>query len=297
MCKFPLRSCILVACNTWIALSYAGMWIPFCHSSEIALHTPSYQEHMLTSHCDAQRLADSICKDSDLECHSATTVQRCLQDFFQKGGTLHCVSNLNEVSAPQVDLSVGDAVYPICSGGVCRSQTLWALLRPFADQIVLFPPHAARHGWDPYNGKINRYRNIGQEDLPDEFSLCFGVEKSLRFGFENEPRWKSIEQKPTNEGIQEIHDFYNQHYFGATRENRSQRRVYVAFSNNAHVTLHRLNQTNESLERVTVVAIDSEDVITRPPEFLHTYPRSRLAYEHFAHLLLPLFHLNESNTR
>lgn len=81
---------------------------------------------------------------------------------------------------------------------------MWAILYPFSDQIVLFPPHAARVGWDPYNGKINRYRNYAQELVPDEFSAFFGMSKALRFGFEIDADWKSIEKLPTSMGLNKI---------------------------------------------------------------------------------------------
>lgn len=50
-----------------------------------------------------------------------------------------------------------------------------AILEPIRNQIVLFPPHAARVGWDPYNGQINRYKNYAQEVVPDEFNAYFGM--------------------------------------------------------------------------------------------------------------------------
>ncbi len=107
-----------------------------------------------------------------------------------------------EVTSPKIRLNLNDAVYPVCTGGFCRSKALWAILEPICNQIVLFPPHAARVGWDPYNGQINRYKNYAQEVVPDEFNAYFGMEKAERFGFENISEWKIIEQSPTNEGAQ-----------------------------------------------------------------------------------------------
>lgn len=233
-------------------------------------------------------------KDEDLERDPNTTAESCLKNFFQKGGCLKVIPNLLELQGDKIQIYPGDAIYPICSGGWCRSQALWAILYPFSDQIVLFPPHAARVGWDPYNGKINRYRNYPQELVPDEFSTFFGMNKALRFGFENNTEWKSIEKLPTSTGLNKISQFYEQYYFGLNSTwhgKQGERRVYIAFSNNAHVTLYRLNQSNQNLQGVTVIAIESEDLITYPPTSLNTTSRSSKAYGHFAGLLLEIFDL------
>ncbi len=235
-------------------------------------------------------------KDEDLERNFDTNAQNCLQDFVQKGGSFQSISNLSEATVTQIRLCVGDAVYPICSGGFCRSQALWAVLQKFSSQITLFPPHAARHGWDPYNGQINRYRNQAQETVPDAFASYFGREKQERFGFEQMRQWKSVEQAPTREGLNRITEFYDQHYYGPNsrwHEKQGQQRVYIAFSNNAHVALYRLNQTNENLKGVSLVAINSDDLITYPPDFLNTSSRSVKAYEYFCNLIVPLFDLRK----
>lgn len=234
--------------------------------------------------------------DEDLEKNPATAARKCLEDFFHKGGVLQSISNLSSVTLPYVHLHMGDAIYPVCSGGWCRSQALWAILQPYSDQIILFPPHAARVGWDPYNGQINRYRNYAQEIVPDEFSSYFGIEKALRFGFEHASSWKHIEELPTDEGIKIISNFYDQNYFGPNsswQEKQGKRRIYIAFSNNAHVVLQRLNQSNKSLRGVSVVAINSEDLITYPPDFLNTTSRSTKAYGYFSKLLTQLFNFSE----
>jgi HAD superfamily hydrolase (TIGR01509 family) len=229
--------------------------------------------------------------DEDLESDPQTKAEKCLQEFFHKGGNLHCIANLTTVTQP-FQIREEDAIYPICAGGFCRSQTLWAILQPFSEQIVLFPPHAARCGWDPYNGQINRYKNYAREEWPDEFSLYFGIQKAVRFGFENIPSWKWIEQSPSDEGLKTITEFYNSNYFGpqsAWQGKTGKRRIYVTFSKNTHVVLLRLIQANESLKNVTVVAIDAEDIVTFPPEFLNTTSRSVKAYEHFAQSLKNCF--------
>lgn len=235
-------------------------------------------------------------KDEDLERTPNTSAQKCLQEFSQKCGTIQCISSFTEMIVPKVRLNLGDAIYPICSGGFCRSQALWAILHPFSDQIILFPPHAARVGWDPYNGQINRFRNYAQESVPDEFKAYFGIEKAQRFGFENDSEWKFIEQSPTSEELNKISQFYDQNYYGPSsswRGQKGKKRVYIAFSNNAHVALYRLNQTNDDLKEVTLIAIESEDLITYPPSFLKATSRSTLAYEYFTDLLRRVLDLTE----
>lgn len=234
--------------------------------------------------------------DEDLEKDQATTARNCFNEFFQKKGTLVSIPDLSTATNQRIKLNVGDAIYPVCTGGWCRSQALWALLQPYSNQIVLFPPHAARVGWDPYNGQINRHRNYANEIIHDEFSAFFGLEKALRFGFENNSAWKTAETSPTNQNLRAIAQYYDQYYFGpkgSWNGKQGKKRVYIVFSKNAHVVLYRLNQNNDSLEGVTVIAIDSEDIISHPPAFLNTEPRSVKAYEHFSNLLKQVFDLTE----
>lgn len=223
--------------------------------------------------------------EEDLEKKPLSSAKQSLQTFLQKGGTLHVISHLSE-SPGSIRLQKGDAVYPICSGGWCRSQTLWAILHPFSDRIVLFPPHAARSGWDPYNGQVNRYKNYTAEAKPDAFYAYFGIEKPMRFGFEHAAQWEPMERSPTEDGLQAITQFYDEHYFGPNSSwqgKQGDRRIYIAFSYNAQVVFHRLNQANKSLENVTVIAINAEDLITHSPA--HITPRSIEAYGYFYNLL------------
>ena len=225
-------------------------------------------------------------QDEKLEATRLFSAKRCFDAFVEKGGRLQSIHHPSEATAPLIQLNEGDIVYPVCSGGLCRSQTLWALLSSFTDKITLIPPHAARFGWDPYDGNIYRSLNYLHEIMPDEFSLCFGMEKALRFGFENHEEWLSIEESSSSEGLKKISGFYDLYYFSPPQGKG--RRVYITFSRNAHVVLHRLNQTNESLNNVLVIFIDIEDIITTPPEFLHTTPRSVKAYQHFSNIISKL---------
>lgn len=232
--------------------------------------------------------------DKDLEKNPNSTAKTCLQKFLQMGGILQSIPDLTAVTEPQVHLHVGDAVYPVCTGGSYRSQTLWAILKPLSDRILLFPPHAARVGWDPYTGVIKKTQSSGTSY--DAFAEYFGCEKAVRFGNENTPEWRKIQASPTAEGIRRITEYYDTHYFGPEsrwQNNQGKRRIYIAFSHNAHVVLYRLLQTNDSLKNVVVIAIESDDLVCHPPAFLNTAPRSLQAYDYFANLLIPLFDLTE----
>lgn len=225
---------------------------------------------------------------SDQELEVICSANKCLEEFLSKGGTFQSIPDLLTVTTPQIELNPGDAVYPVCSGGWCRSQTLWMVLEPYSKQIILFPPHAARVGWDPFNGQINRHRNYEAELALDAFKDHFGKEKALRFGFENDVEWKAIEKSPTQVGLKAISQYYDEHYFGPNSSwegNQGKRRIYITFSKNTHVILYRLNQTHESFDNVTVIAVESEDIITDPPDHLNTSARSVKAYGYFAELL------------
>lgn len=222
--------------------------------------------------------------ENQLEKYPGSRGQECLKAFLERGGSFH--SYPADVS--EFTILKGDAVYPICSGGWCRSQTLHAHLLSYGEWIVLFPPHAARLGWDPYNGQINRYRNYEGEKRHDEFSLYFQREKALRIGFENGAAWKEIESLPTKQGLSSIRQYYNQHLFGPESSfegRKGSRRVYITFNSNAHVVLYRLLQTNESLENVHIVALDMDDLVSHPLKEWNTTPRSAKAYRAFHEML------------
>lgn len=216
-----------------------------------------------------------LAPDADLEKNLSTAQARCIQTFQERGGVYE---------KSTFHLKKGDWIYPACSGGLCRSQTVWALLRPFAPYVKLFAPHAARHGWDPYNGHINRHRNLHQENVPDEFSLAFGIEKQERFGFENSLEWEALRHSKDEKAIEQISSYYTTHYYRPPNSwnGERERRVYITFSTNAHVVLYRLIQSNELLNGVYVVAFNLSDLITHPPAAWQTTPRSKHAYLEFA---------------
>lgn len=233
--------------------------------------------------------------ENHLEKHAGKRGRECLREFLLRGGSFH--SYPHDVSS--FTLEEGDAVYPICSGGWCRSQTLHALLKPYDETIVLFPPHAARLGWDPYNGQINRYRNYEGEKKHDEFALLFDREKELRIGFENDAEWKTIEHSPTKEGLALIRAYYNKHLFGpesSFQGRQGKRRVYITFASNAHVVLFRLLETNTSLENVHIVALDIVDLVSHPLKEWKTAPRSKKAYQAFYKSLQKIIEVNTDGT-
>src|ERR1700722_3198157 len=90
---------------------------------------------------------DSHEVEKDLENQADSSVSTVLAEFRAKGGTFIRLDG----DAPPYHLAAGDAVFPACSGGNNRSQTLWGVLLPYADQITLMQPHATRYGFDPYN--------------------------------------------------------------------------------------------------------------------------------------------------
>jgi hypothetical protein len=184
------------------------------------------------------------------------SLEEDLEIFYSKGGTLQ---------KNQIEIQINDVVFPICSGGVCRSQTLWFLLQKYQSHLQLMQPHAARHGFDPYNGKINRERNLAKEAWYDEFSLAFGCEKSVRFGFDK------VNER---DDISKLLEFFNTHYYGYQTDRR---KLYIAFGKNAHVVIHRLN-SQKNLRNVVVGYIEMEDLISSPPQDWNDRRRSKEAY-------------------
>lgn len=194
------------------------------------------------------QLSYQLFSDSLLESREEWELERLEAIFKEKKGTLF----VDET----VELKKGDAVYPACSAAKCRSQTLYILLKQMAKgQYTIHPPHACRRGYDPYNGEVQ----IGRAQvIEDEFEKAFHKERVVPFGFERSHLWEKVQ--PT-----EIKKYYDRHYFGP---NEATRRVYIAFRSNVHVMLKRLNETNEDLKRVALLAIPLDDEITHPSQGL-----------------------------
>lgn len=223
----------------------------------------------------------------DLQSDENTAWQKVLVAFKQKGGTLIRVGSGADSFQKNYQLQPGDAVYPVCSGGFCRSQTLWSLLRKYADKMVLFPPHAARLGFDPYNGQVNWHRNDIMETWYDEFEQWAQIPKANRCGFDV---FASIHPLETvsQEELKCISEYYNEHYFGpqsSWQGQKGNRRVFITFDKNTHVVLHRLIQANDNLNDVEVVHLAFADLVTHPLPEWNTFPRSVTAYENFSQLI------------
>lgn len=219
--------------------------------------------------------ADTI--EKELEECIESSLSTVFKQFMAKGGTIHCLSEENEPFA----LAVGDYVFPSCSGGYNRSQTLWNILRPFADKICLHQPHATRYGFDPYNGKANWLDPDFR--CNDEFFHWAGIGKSPIFGFEFAEQWLSIIDIG-KETLALLKDFYDCNYY-APYLPEGTRRVYITFEKNAHVHLYRLVHTNECLDSVVVLYFPLPDLIYTPLPEWKTYPSSVEAYSKLASIL------------
>lgn len=220
--------------------------------------------------------------EEDLEVHQESSLEITLAEFRAKGGTF---VRLDPSQPAQSSFAIlpHDIIYPVCSAGFCRSQNLWIILNEYRDKITLFPPHAARYGIDPFNGRLNWHRNE-KENWVDEFELWAKEPKSVRFGYD---KFASLltTRTATEEELAQISAYYNAHYFGPTQNQSQNRRIYFCFDKNSHVTMFRLNQTNKNLEHVFVVHFPLKDLMTSPLPEWNTFPRSQLSYENFSKIL------------
>lgn len=221
--------------------------------------------------------------DETLQDKELSAFKNVLSQFHEKKGTL---VHIEPFSDQRILLFPNDAVYPACSAGFCRSQALWALLKTYQNNLVLFNPHATRYGFDPYNGELN-WQKSRMDTTFDEFYEWAGIRKAVRIGFDKFFHlWDN--QNINQEQLNSIYAYYNLHYFGPSSswEGRcGKRRIYLSFHKNTHVILHRLNQTNDNLENVWVYHLPLMDFITHPLQEWETLPRSCNAYEQFSLIL------------
>lgn len=231
-----------------------------------------------------------------LEENHISTVEKELAEFLLKGGTFQAVRpfDLDRFDSKKITLYPNDAVYTACSAGFCRSQTLWALLKPYQSNLVLFPPHATRYGLDPYNGKPNWNHDLG--GYGDEFHLYFDECKSIRFGYPEFEKYSLLKDEEASQSVlDELSSFFNAHYFGeqsSWQGKKGTRRVYLVFAANAHTVMYRLNQSNQDLRNAIVYFIDSDDYITKPKPEWNVLSRSKEAYQKFAEILEPILDLS-----
>lgn len=268
--------------QTQSAFSFEKLISTQCeHCSSEALYFVEYPE-----------LYQNLVFDKDLQNNCLSTLYNCIQIFLSKGGKLKLLDPFSD-KPDRYTLSPGSVIYPSCSAGFCRSQTLWARLLPYFEKVTIFPPHATRYGCDPYNGKINWHEcsHIGtaEVDLQDEFAIWSGWPKAQRFGFEKFCQWRQYGNNPTEENLKEISDYYTHHYFSADSviENQNyKKRVYITFTGpNGHANMHRLNQSNERLDDVELVIINLFDFITKPLLEWNVRPYSKESYKKFSDLI------------
>lgn len=231
--------------------------------------TTIHQETLLLSECDDYLLSLGI--DS----------QPVLNKFSEKGGTFVRMQDVIFTLLP------GDRVYPICTGGYCRSQTLWRMLLD-CQLLDLQPPHATRVGYDPYNNQMNWHRNDPHEGLYDEYEIWAGRPKAVRFGYDIFSSWHPKESA-TAEEIAYIREYYDQYFYTVAS---SQRHVYICFDKNTQVVMHRLAELNPSLDNVVVLHFPLKDLVSSPLPEWNTFLRSQEAYEKFSLILKPTLDLS-----
>jgi hypothetical protein len=220
--------------------------------------------------------------DEYLEGDEQSSLKAILAEFTAKGGT---VVRLDK-RATSYQLAHGDMVFPACSGGNNRSQTLWNVLRPYTNKITLMPPHSTRYGFDPYNGRSNLRRSKHPHKNAhknDKFILWAGVSKCKKIGWDVFAKWVS-DETITPETLPTMLDYYNSHYYNPNCPSGT-RRVYITFTKNAHIHLYRLVQTNTSLENVVVLFFPVEDLIHHPLPEWNTQPYSVKCYSKLAEML------------
>ncbi len=186
--------------------------------------------------------------DSFLEKKEETSVSRVFEEFKSKGGSLYRLGD--EISPFQ--LLPNDVIFPSCSSGKNRSQTVWKILESCDQKIQLMSPHAVRGGNDPYNGRIKKWCDPSKFKLkPDGFvEWAGGSKKVSMFGEESFQQW--WEKKDEPETLGKMKEYYDKVYY-ETHFSSETRRVYITFQENAHVHLQRLSETNHSLDNVVVL--------------------------------------------
>lgn len=143
---------------------------------------------------------------------------------------------------------------------------------------------------DPVSGRLQWNRNIAREKASDEFSNVFGREKVERIGEKEFSYLRGSEEVPSQETLDKMTKFHNEHYFGPqTVDESTQRVVYITFAANVHVILKRLNENNSDLSKHTVLCLDVDDYITEPPKEWDTYSRSTTGYRKYAELTKTFF--------
>lgn len=219
--------------------------------------------------------------EPDLEKNPKTSLKNVYQEFIAKGGTIYRL----EGDAKPFTFLPGDVVFPSCSAGKNRSQTLWNLLRPYNGIITVMPPHATRYGFDPYNDCLNIHRYPDTHTVPEDdmFYAWSGTHRSARFGWSCYEKYLNKEEL-TPEELKEMKAFYNRNYFNPAPF-KDKRRIYITFDLNAHVHLARLSESNDSLKNVIVLYFPLKDFINHPKTEWNTQRHSLKTYQEFSKIL------------
>lgn len=211
---------------------------------------------------------------SDNKLKEAWPIHNCLETFLKKGGRIFFWEGEKDKNFP-FQIKQKDILYPICSGGQCRSQVLHLMLNEFKGEFKVTAPHASRVGYDPYNDELMI------DHLPkinDKFSHAFGAKKKKQLGF----TFASKSPRP----IEELKKYYDEKLWQCKKDVRQ---VYISFSKPVHVVLKRLIEVNRTLNNVIVLAFPFDDEITFPPEKLGMKSGSVEAYHAFYNKLKSQF--------
>jgi hypothetical protein len=215
---------------------------------------------------------------ADLQNEEHSTLAVSLEKFLEKGGTIIRLEDYDE----PFQLQPGDTVFPACTAGHNRSQIVWKLLQPYADKIILNKPHATQYGLDPFNGKAN-WNRPKKPLVVDEFQLWAGSARQQKFGWDVFGEWTD-KKEVSSEELHTLLDYYNREYYSLNTPAEA-RKVYIVFAKNVHVHLHRLSQSNGTLENVVILYMPLEDFIHTPLPEWNTFPGSLKSYEEFAKII------------
>jgi len=220
--------------------------------------------------------------EEPLQKNPESSLETVLTNFLAKGGVIYQLEGLSQ----PFKFLPGDYVFPACSAGFNRSQTVWALMKPYAEIIHLHSPHATRYGFDPYNNEANWIRSQNMRPPAfDEFMLWTGgIPKHTRLGWDIFANWLS-ECEASQDDLKMMREYYDNEYYHPAVSSET-RRIYITFAKNAHVHMYRLTQVNDNLENVIILFYPLEDLIQSPLPEWYTVPRSKKAYKKFSRILL-----------
>ena len=183
-------------------------------------------------------------------------VNKSIADFTQKGGQIFYYSH-NTDESKRFRIPKSSRVYPICQGGVNRSQAIYSILSKTRPDLFVEKPHGTEYGFLSKKGTSLVSEGLKGYIMDDKrphslFSKTFGQDRSPRFGSDLAKEICKDGLRSSSCKIERFEEHFKQNYWAKTKEHR----YYIIVPKSLTHILERADPDN-----ATIVILNLRDLV------------------------------------